>query len=60
MFGYLLDLCVQPEVGGVDGGDGGVTAGHGDHGHQGHQEEQGAHDGRHMVTTGHWCGHRGG
>ena len=48
VFGYLLDLSIEPEVGGVDGGQPGVTAGHGHEGHDGHQEEQGAHDD--MVT----------
>ena len=47
IFGYLLDLSVQPEVGGVDGGQPGVAAGQGHEG-RGHQEEQGAHDD--MVT----------
>ena len=56
IFGYLLDLSVQPEVGGVDGGQPGVAADHGHEG-QGLQEEQGAHD---DMVTGHGCGHRGG
>ena len=52
--GYLLDLGVQPEVGGVDGGQPGVTAGHG------HQDGDQEGEQREAQGHGQWCGHRGG